>query len=207
MFTKRPHRQQDIATAHDLIEKIRLGTLVTITPRLDASPIPFLLHRRRGPLGTLVGHMSRANRQWKVLEEQDEVLVSFTGPHTYVSASWYETGPRVSTWYYAAVHAYGKARVIGDDEGMLAILDESFRVWGGEDERRRCWTADPNYVRALLPGIMGFEIELTRFEAQQQMGQESPDVDNAAVRRVLGSGDLLQRQVAEWMPQRTGGAD
>ena len=70
-----------------------------------ATHMPVLLDPDRGPQGTLVSHMARANPQWKHFADGREVLVIFTGPHAYVSPAWYATTPAVPTWNYTAVHA------------------------------------------------------------------------------------------------------
>src|SRR5262249_51101713 len=67
---------------------------------LVATHLPILLDAD-GP--RLLGHMARANPQWK--DVQGEALVIFPGPHAYVSASWYEAPGTVPTWNYVAVHA------------------------------------------------------------------------------------------------------
>src|SRR5207248_10437681 len=48
------------------------------------------------------------------LDGPGEGLAIFAGPHAYISPSWYAAGPAVPTWNYAAVHAYGPARLIAD---------------------------------------------------------------------------------------------
>lgn len=199
MFTVDPYHQREIRTAHDLIEEIKMGTLVTRAPSLDASPLPFLLYRSQGTLGTLIGHMASANRQSRTLTEDADVLVTFTGPQAYVSASWYQTGPRVPTWYYTTVHVHGRARLIEDADGLRKILQDTVAAF---DAPGTGWRPDPDYVTRLLPGIIGIEIEITRLEAQQRLGQESPDIDHNAVRRMLLNGDLLQQQVAQKMIPR-----
>lgn len=199
MFTVDPYHQRDTHITHDLIEEIKLGTLVTRAPVLDASPLPFLLDRERGAQGTLISHMASANRQWRALAEDADVLVSFTGPQTYVSASWYKTGPRVPTWYYTAVHVHGRARLMESADDLRKILRETVSTF---DAPGTGWQSDPDYVTRLLPGIIGIEIEITRLEAQQRLGQESPDIDHDTVRNILRNGDLLQRQVAQRMIPR-----
>ena len=74
--------------------------------------MPFLLDREHGVLHC---HLARANPQWQEFEAATEALVIFTGPHGYVSPTWY-TDPGVPTWNYTAVHVYGAARVVDDPE-------------------------------------------------------------------------------------------
>jgi transcriptional regulator len=77
-----------------------------------------------GPHGTLVGHPARANPQWRELAGQ----AVFTGPHAYISPTWYGAETVVPTWNYAAVHAYGPAEVVEDREHLLEIVRRSVAV-------------------------------------------------------------------------------
>ena len=71
--------------------------------------MPFLVSAN----GTKVlAHVARQNPQHAEIEGQ-EVLITLTGPHDYLSPSWY-SGPGVPTWNYQAVHIYGQCRVIND---------------------------------------------------------------------------------------------
>jgi transcriptional regulator len=201
MFTVIPFEVTALDAAHDLIESVRLGNLVTAAPRLDASPLPFMLDRARGGQGVLVGHLARDNRQYPALKQapDQEVLVAFQGPQTFVSAAWYRTGPRVSTWYYTAAHVYGRATLIEDAAGLGRILAASQHDFSEPDNG---WAPDPGYVARLLPAIVGIEITIDRIEAQQRLGQDSPDADHEQVRQVLGQGSPAQRAVAALMPAR-----
>ena len=86
-----------------------------------ASQIQFLLERRDGRF-ILQGHLARANPQLADLDGGGEALAIFEGPHAYISPSWYEAGPAVPTWNYAAVHAYGAARTIADPDWLRGLL-------------------------------------------------------------------------------------
>ncbi len=75
---------QDITKAHDLIDEFGFGVLVS--GALEGTHIPMVLHRNEGDYGVLYSHFAKANPHWKVLEGQ-EVLVIFSGPHSYISPS------------------------------------------------------------------------------------------------------------------------
>jgi transcriptional regulator len=64
-------------------------------------------------------------------------MVVFSGPHAYVSPSWYEEGGTVPTWNYLAVHAYGTFQVAEDRDDVLAILRRS--VLAHESPRPEPW--------------------------------------------------------------------
>ncbi|WP_348674726.1 FMN-binding negative transcriptional regulator [uncultured Abyssibacter sp.] len=202
MWTPAPFEQPELKAGHDLVRRIRLGTVVTAAP-LNATPVPFYLDGDRGTGGTLVGHLARANRHCEALATGPEVLVSFTGPQTYVSAEWYVTQPRVSTWYYAAAHVHGCARLIESPEAVRAILDRSFAAFGSPDSN---WRPDPTYVDRLLPAIVGLEIDIERIEAQQRYGQDGPPADQTAVFERLRDGGPGDREIASWMRDAPGSA-
>src|SRR5579863_5964528 len=88
---------------------------------LIASQVPFLVERRDGRLH-LLGHLARPNPQGADLASGGEALVVFTGPHAYVSPSWYQAGPAVPTWNYASVHAYGTPRAVTDKAWLGQFL-------------------------------------------------------------------------------------
>src|SRR4051794_35885289 len=114
MYVPAHFEQTDLATLHAFIEDHSFGLLTSMLDgRLFASHLPFLLDRQAGPFGSLLGHVAKANPQWRQLAGQ-EVFVVFSGPHAYVSPTWYEAEHVVPTWNYVAVHAYGRCRLIED---------------------------------------------------------------------------------------------
>ena len=97
MCTPESFVERELLKLHDAIEQYSFATLVSSNAALEASHLPLLLDRYAGERGTLIGHMSRANRQWQAAAER-EVLVVFSGPHAYISPRWYETPGTVPTW-------------------------------------------------------------------------------------------------------------
>ena len=87
-----------------------------------ATQVPMLFKERDGKM-FLVGHLMKQTDHHKALLGNNQVLVLFHGPHTYVSASWYENKQQGSTWNYMTVHAKGVLRFL-PDEDMPLILDE-----------------------------------------------------------------------------------
>ncbi|MDA6365870.1 FMN-binding negative transcriptional regulator, partial [Escherichia coli] len=75
----------------------------------------------------LTGHMAYGNPQWRTFADSEDVLVMFQGPHAYISSSWYEE-ENVPTWNYQAVHVYGQASILSEEElkGDLAILLQKY---------------------------------------------------------------------------------
>src|SRR3954470_1545355 len=165
-----------------------------------ASHLPFMLDAERGPYGTLLAHMARANPQWHDFATGGEVLVMFQGPHAYISPTWYETHPSVPTWNYAVVHAYGVARIV-DDHATLHRMLESL-VATHEAAFAQPWRMDlpRDYLDKMMRAIVGFEIEITRLEGKLKLSQNRSEHDQHQVAEALGqSEDPLDRGVAELM--------
>src|SRR5207247_807509 len=82
-----------------------------------ATNLPLLLDRSRGEHGVLVGHVARANEHAQVLQAaKSPTLAVFEGPYSYVTPSWYPNRDMPSTYYYTAVHCYGRLRLQTDAE-------------------------------------------------------------------------------------------
>jgi len=161
---------------------------------LHASHLPATVHETDGQI-RLDLHMARNNPQWKEFFD-DEVMVVFPGPHAYVSPRWYEEEERVPTWNYAAVHAYGIPRLVGE------------RTEKHASQRRLIATLDPQwlprfdalrqeYVDAMLDGIVNFEIAVTRLETRWKLSQNRSrrEQENIAA-RLESSSDSVERALA-----------
>lgn len=199
MYVPASFRVPERETVWALIEEIRLGCLVSAAAGLQATHIPFLVDRARGPNGTLVGHMARANGQWRTLPADGEVLVVFTGPNTYISPGWYGVAPRAPTWNFVTVQAHGHIRLIED---AVRLRDMVITLSNAMEEPGSPWKAaelDAAYLDRLLPGIVGFEIELSRLEAQLRLSQQNDEAVRRRVLATLEGGSLRQRSVADAM--------
>ncbi|MGV2979911.1 FMN-binding negative transcriptional regulator [Camelimonas sp. ID_303_24] len=205
MYTPPAFRQDDPAWAHQFIRATRLGTLVTATAEgMAATPLPMLLDAPEGREATLLGHLSRANDQWK-RPPVGEALVIFTGPDAYVTPSWYpskqEAGKVVPTWNYQAVHVYGEAIFFDDPEELRAVvtrltdLHEAEQIAAGQVEAAqdsvgpaeagpqpwRVSDAPEAFIAGQLRGIVGVRLRITRICAKSKMSQNRSAEDQAGV--------------------------
>ena len=196
-----PHfAESDPARLHDFIERYSFGLLVSQVGGVPfASHLPFLLDRTAGPHGTLLGHVARANPHWRELAGQTALAV-FSGPHAYVSPTWFEAENVVPTWNYVAVHAYGQAAVVEDRAALLEIVQRSVAVY--ESAMPRPWVLDGSsaFVGRQLGRIVGFRIEIERLEGKWKLNQNHPVERRKKVADTLSrqSGDDA-RAVAEMM--------
>lgn len=173
MYIPRQFREERLPVLHEIIESASFATVVTAgSEGLTATHIPILLDRHRGPLGTLRGHVARANPHWEHLTAAEEALVIFSGPHAYISPTWYGSSGRVPTWNYVAVHAYGKPEVFHDAARLRALVADTVdRYESGLPEPWRVDALDEATLPALLGAIVGFEIPIARLEGKRKLGQ------------------------------------
>ena len=173
MYIPAAFRESDTTKLHEFMRQHGFALLMSHGARgLVASHLPLLIDPARGPLGTLVGHFAKANEQ--SADAGTEMLAVFSGPHAYISPTWYETPNTVPTWNYVAVHAYGVLRLIEDRAELARILDATVTKY--EAPRPQPWPFDArtNFHQKLLDGIVGFEIEITRLEGKWKLNQNHP---------------------------------
>ncbi len=201
MYIPNSFREADPALLHDVMRRYNFAVLVTQHEGVPfATHLPFLLDTARGPHGTLLAHMARANPQWRDFADQREALVIFQGAHAYISPAWYETMPSVPTWNYAVVHAYGVPRVIEEPDRLYTMLESL--VDTHEAARTPPWRMElpADYMDRMMRAIVGFEIEITRLEGKLKLSQNRSEDDRRQVMLELAeSDDALSVAVAEMM--------
>jgi len=201
MYTPSLFRVDEPARAHALMRRYPFAVMVSGGARgLVATHLPLLVREEPAPHGSLVGHMARANEHWRELEDR-EVLVVFNGAHAYVSPNFYaRPNDNVPTWSYAAVHAYGRAKIIDDRARMRALLADTVAEFETGLERPWDLAGVEAKVDRLLGAITGFEIRIERLEAKLKVGQNRDPDDRASAEAVLAARpDEGSRQIAAWM--------
>ena len=178
------------------------ATLVTLSGgRLTATILPLLFDAADGPLGTLRGHLARANLQWRDASSGVEALAIFDGPDAYISPRLYaatrRSGRHVPTWNYTTVQASG-ALVVRDDP---AWLKEIVRRLTDRHEARwpDGWSVDdapPDYLESELRAIVGIELRISRLEGKRKLSQNRAPADVDGVIGGLAAGAPREQAVA-----------
>jgi transcriptional regulator len=187
MYIPTQFRETDIPTIHAAIRAAGLATLVTFGPDgLLATPLPLLLDPEPAPYGTLLGHVARANPQWRRSAVDVEALAMFAGPDAYVTPSFYATkratGKVVPTWNYVAVHAYGTVEFFDDPARLLALVTRlTDRHEGTRDSPWAVADAPPEFTQSQLKGIVGLRLPIARLEGKWKMSQNRNAEDRAGV--------------------------
>jgi len=204
MYAPPAFQADSIPVLHAAIRQIGLAAIVT--PGVDglgASHVPVLLDPEPAPYGTLRGHIARANPQWRDTAPGTQALALFLGPGAYVSPGWYptkrETGKVVPTWNYVAIHAHGPITFFDDRDRLLALVTRLTEQH--EAGRPEPWAVDEapaDFIDAMLRGIVGFELPITRLEGAWKMSQNRTAEDRAGVARGLAEdGNPAKAAVAE----------
>src|SRR4051794_5475936 len=92
MYSPPQFQEARVDVLHQLIAAHSLAALVTLGPDgLIANHVPLILDPEPAPFGTLRGHLTKANSQWRETLPGSQALAIFQGPHAYISPSWYPT--------------------------------------------------------------------------------------------------------------------
>jgi len=201
MYRPRYFREDDPHVLHALMQRYSFATLFSQADGVPwATPLPFMLDATRGPHGTLMAHMARANPHWKTFRADTQVLVVFQGPHAYISPSWYREQKAVPTWNYVAVQARGIPALIEDPDRLRKMVLDLVTVH--EAEARSSWDpalAEPR-MGTNLKAIVGFEIRITHLEGKHKLNQNRSAADQQGVVEALQqSSDSGERDVAALM--------
>ncbi|MGE0723062.1 MAG: FMN-binding negative transcriptional regulator [Alphaproteobacteria bacterium] len=188
MLYNPPHfRETDRDLLRDHIARAAFATLVTVgADGPIVSHLPMFLEDDGSPDGRLVGHIARANPQWRESDFAKTAVAIFAGVDAYVSPSWYpgkaEHGKVVPTWNYTVVHVRGRLSIAEDPQAVRAIVERLTAIheatlpapWQVSD-------APEEFVRAQLRGIVGVRIAIEAIEGKRKLSQNRAREDRAGV--------------------------
>jgi transcriptional regulator len=150
----------------------------------------------------LTGHIMRETDHYKAFLENENVLVIFTGPHCYVSASWYVTKNVASTWNYMEVHARGKIKLTGDAETKKIIEDITNRYETSKSEA--AFDKLPkDYIERLSKAIIGINIEVQSLENVFKLSQNHDKTTRKQIiENLRKTNDYFAGEIAKEMEMR-----
>ncbi|MFN8276783.1 MAG: FMN-binding negative transcriptional regulator [Chitinophagales bacterium] len=170
MYTPPHFKESDREALAHMVQQHPFAVLVSFEKGLHATHIPLMLRVSAEGEWRLLGHVSKANQQWHHFSEFQEVLAIFTGPHQFISSSWYEK-TNVSTWNYQAVHCYGTTRILEEEEVKASLENLTNTFEAGMRHPRLFEHLPKEMVEDHIRGIVAFEITVTRIEGQFKLSQ------------------------------------
>ncbi|MER7376198.1 FMN-binding negative transcriptional regulator [Streptomyces lanatus] len=148
----------------------------------------------------LLGHMNRANPHWKALESGSVILLTFTGPHAYVSPTVYDITPAAPTWNFTSVHVHGVVEKIDSTEETLGVVQATVQEFEKEFGFNWDMSESVDYFRKIVPGVGAFRVRVTGAEGMFKLSQEqSPEVRERVVRSFAERGCTRHAQTADLM--------
>src|SRR4030095_14346057 len=142
----------------------------------------------------------------RAFEENPNALALFTGPHTYVSGSWYAGNPhQASTWNYISIHARGQIKFL-DEKALIELLKKlSLHFENNDTESSTVYDNLPaDYKEKLIKAILAFELEVTEMDNVHKLSQnrDEKSYDNIVQQLKEQEGDA--REIGDLMKKRKG---
>lgn len=190
MYTPEAFKIDDAETIQSFIAANSFATLVTVAEgRPLATHLPLIYDRSEGDLkrAIVTGHMARANPHWRAFDGKSEALVIFSGPHAYISPTWYESTPAVPTWNYTTVHLRGPITAIEDDEWISAHVSRLSEIHEMAAVGESKPSVSPDLKSRLVKLIVAFRIDVTDVVAKFKLSQNRSTAD-----RLKAAGHLAQ---------------
>ena len=163
-----------------------------------ATQVPVLLKIENDKI-IISGHVMRKQDHTIAYELNNNVLVIFSAPSAFVSASWYSIKGVASTWNYQSVHAVGKMEMKGEDHlyDLLSELTAHFEK--DPNAPTQVKNLDPDYMQQNMKAIVSFEIEVIELKHVFKLSQNRDDVSHENIKKELSNGTPACKHMAAAM--------
>ena len=162
--------EENEETVFDFIQKNSFAILTGINENIPVATHVPLDIKKDGDNIIFTGHMMKNTDHHKAFSQNENVLVIFTGPHCYVSASWYVKKEVASTWNYIDVHAHGKIKFVNEErtKEIIENITNKYELPGSPAAFNKL---PVEYVNRLVKAIIGFTIEISAIENVFKLSQ------------------------------------
>ena len=137
-----------------------------------ATQVPVFIEEQNGKK-ILRGHIMKNTDHHKAFLHNNNVLVVFTGNHTYVSGTWYSNPYTASTWNYMSVHIKGIIRFL-DTAALEDVLRKTALHF--ENYNQQSTTTFDNlpkeFKQKVMHAIVAFEIEVIEMDNVFKLSQD-----------------------------------
>jgi len=211
MYLPRQFNDDGGVHALDLIRTYPFASLVSV----DDAGLPYVthlpLHLEERPSTSsgqaefvLLGHVAKPNPHWRYLAARPQALVTFLGPHAYLSPKVYPDLARVPTWNYLAVHCTVQASLIEDPQAKDGLLKKL--IGDHEPPYAEQWRGlGEEFAHKMLAGIVAFELQVTDLQCKLKLNQHRTE-SHAAMKAMYAAGTPDEQALAGWMDRLGMGA-
>ncbi len=201
MYIPAKYKNEDLSEVKDFIISNSFAILVNqFEGKPWATHTPLELEKDKDGNDILIGHIARANPQWKAFDATSEVLCIFNGPHTYVSSSWYKE-EEVPTWNYIAVHIYGKLTVMTEPEVLSWLHGLVDHYEKNEEKPLSLKDMSPETLRQVR-GVVGFRIKINEIQAAFKLSQGREEDHARIIHELQNKKDPGSKAVSNLMKKR-----
>ncbi len=195
---------KNVYVAHQVMRTHPFASLISV----DDAGLPFVTHlplhleasgASPGGSDVLLGHCARGNAHWKYLAARPQAVVTFMGPHAYMSPKVYPDLVRVPTWNYVAVHCTVQAEVLDGHAAKDALLKQL--IADHEPAYADQWRGLPeDYTGKMLNGIVAFSLNIISMQCKVKVNQHRPEA-HARMLEIYDAGSPDEKALGQWMRQ------
>lgn len=199
MYNPPQFNAKDRASALQIMREHPFASLISN----DDAGLPFVTHlpivvddsEARGLV--LQGHCAKPNPHWRYLQARPTAVLTFLGPHAYMSPSVYPELTRVPTWNYLAVHCTVEATLVEAPDAKDALLKRL--IAEHEPAYAQQWIdLGTDFQHKMLAGMVGFELRVTALQCKIKLNQHRPE-SHVAMHTQYSAGSPDEQALAEWM--------
>ncbi|RAG85069.1 FMN-binding negative transcriptional regulator [Streptacidiphilus pinicola] len=212
MYVPQPYREPEGSWMSELVRGNPLALMVSNGAEGSApfaTHLPVIPSPQTGgnwPHGlagvTLIGHMNRSNPHWSALTDTQTVLLTFTGPHGYVSPTVYGFTPAAPTWDFTSVHVRGTVEKIESEDETLEVVSATVRAFERDFGADWDMTESVCYFQKILPGVGAFRFHVTGADGMFKLSQEQSPETRDRVRESFGASPCTRHQATADLMER-----
>ena len=198
MYQPPQFQSKDRAQALQIMRAHPFASLISV----DDAGLPFVTHlplhvEMQGEQMVLLGHCAKPNPHWQYLQARPKAVVTFLGPHAYLSPQVYPDLARVPTWNYLAVHCTVEATLIEDELAKDRLLKKL--IGDHEPSYAKQWRdLDIKFQQRMLAGIVGFELRVLDLQCKIKINQHRTEA-HQAMHKMYAAGTENEQALAVWM--------
>ncbi|WP_372973454.1 FMN-binding negative transcriptional regulator [Muriicola sp.] len=204
MYIPQHYKNEDLSEVKEFIVTHSFGILVNdLEGKPWATHTPLELTTDSGGRDILIGHIAKANPQWRAFAGNPRVLCIFHGPHSYVSSSWYKE-EEVPTWNYIAVHVYGSLQVMTEEEVLAWLSSLVDHHEAGEKDPVSLHRMSDATLRQVR-GVVGFRIQIEEIQAAYKLSQGREEDHARIISELSSKKDPGSKEISGIMNKRSSG--
>ena len=167
-----------------------------------ATQVPIFIEEHDGKK-VLRGHIMKNTDHHKAFLHNENVLVVFTGRHTYVSGTWYSNPFTASTWNYMSVHIKGKIRFLSE-EALEEVLRKTTLHFenNNQDSTTIFDNLSEEFKKRVMHAIVAFKIEISEIDNVFKLSQDRDEKSYHNIIEKLQQQGVDEQTIAAEMQKR-----